>query len=58
MYTSSTEQLLFSLDERGIATITINRSEAMNALTWEIEEELSTVFRLSLIHISEPTRPY
>ena len=45
MYTSSTEQLLFSLDERGIATITINRSEAMNALTWEIEEELSTVFR-------------
>ena len=45
MYTSSTEQLLFSLDERGIATVTINRSEAMNALTWEIEEELSSVFR-------------
>lgn len=44
MYTSKCENILFSVDERGIATVTLNRPESLNALTWEMEQELADVF--------------
>lgn len=44
MYESKSSQLLFIVNELGIATVTINRPEAMNALNWDIELELSAVF--------------
>lgn len=44
MYESKTEQILFQVDERGVATVTLNRPEAMNALNWDMEKELTDVF--------------
>ena len=40
MYQSQCENILFSVNEAGIATITLNRSEVLNTLTWEMEMEL------------------
>lgn len=45
MYQSKCENILFSVDEKGIATVTLNRPEALNALTWDMEQELGNVFR-------------
>ncbi len=44
MYTSKCENILFSLDDQGIATVTLNRADALNALTWDMEKELGDVF--------------
>lgn len=44
MYESKCENILFSVDEKGIATVTLNRPEALNALTWDMEKELGDVF--------------
>ncbi len=44
MYTSQCENIAFSVDERGIATVALNREEALNALTWDMEQELANVF--------------
>lgn len=44
MYTSKCENLLVNIDERGVATITLNRAEALNALTWDMEKEIGDAF--------------
>ncbi len=44
MYTSKCENILFTVDDKGIATVTLNRAEALNALTWDMEKELGDVF--------------
>ena len=44
MYTSKCENILFTVDEKGIATVTLNRAEALNALTWDMEKELGDIF--------------
>ena len=44
MYTSNCENILFTMDERGVATVSLNRPEAMNALNWDMEKELSAIF--------------
>lgn len=44
MYVSKCENILFSVDDKGIATVTLNRPEALNALTWDMEKELADVF--------------
>ena len=44
MYTSKCENIRFSVDEKGIATVTLDRPEALNALTWDMEKELADVF--------------
>ncbi|MBR1456701.1 MAG: enoyl-CoA hydratase/isomerase family protein [Oscillospiraceae bacterium] len=43
MYTSKCENILFSVDERGVATVTLNRPESLNALTWDMEKEIGDV---------------
>lgn len=43
MYTSKCENILFSVDEKGVATVTLNRPEALNALTWDMEKEIGDV---------------
>ena len=49
---------LYDQDQQGIATITLNRPERLNALTFEVYRELTDTFAalreeraLSLIHI-------
>lgn len=44
MYTSKCENILFSVDEQGVAVVTLNRAEALNALTWDMEKELGDIF--------------
>lgn len=44
MYTSKCENILFTVDDKGIATVTLNRAEALNALTWDMEKELGDIF--------------
>lgn len=44
MYTSKCENILYSIDDNGVATVTLNRPEALNALTWDMERELGDVF--------------
>lgn len=44
MYESKCENILFGVDEKGVATVTLNRPEALNALTWDMEKELGDVF--------------
>lgn len=44
MYASQCEEILFSTDARGIATVTLNRAEALNALTWDMQIELTNIF--------------
>ena len=42
MYTSKCENIRFSVDEKGIATVTLDRPEALNALTWDMMEAFRT----------------
>ena len=44
--------------EGAIAIVTMDRPKALNALSDKTLNELDRIFTLSLIHISEPTRPY
>lgn len=44
MYISKCENILFTVDEQGVAIVTLNRPEALNALTWDMEQELGNVF--------------
>lgn len=41
MYTSKINEVLFDLDSNGVATITLNRPELMNALSWDIYREIT-----------------
>ena len=38
------QKFLFEKDEHGVATITLNRPERLNALTFEVYRELTDVF--------------
>ena len=44
--------------EGGVATITLDSPANRNALSRQLVAELNEALDLSLIHISEPTRPY
>lgn len=44
MYTSKCENILFSVDTLGIATVTLHRPEQLNALSWDMERELGDIF--------------
>ena len=52
------ENLDIDFPDDGIARITMNRPERLNALTLGLVDDLHSALDLSLIHISEPTRPY
>ena len=49
--------ILYEVEDE-IATITINRPEKKNAMSYKMLGDFIAVMDLSLIHISEPTRPY
>ena len=51
------QDILFDVSD-GIATITLNRPDKLNAFTGRMMYEIIAALDLSLIHISEPTRPY
>ena len=60
----SYENIMYQTDGR-LAFITLNRPEKLNALSNELRGEVFHALKeaeadraLSLIHISEPTRPY
>ena len=57
-----TEKNVLTEIREDIIIATLNRPEALNALNDDLMDELSKVVdqyeELSLIHISEPTRPY
>ena len=56
------EPYVLRSDSQGIATLTLNRPQQFNSLSSAmiaaLQSELDAIAALSLIHISEPTRPY
>ena len=50
--------VLSALTADGVRTITLHRPDRLNAMNRQLIDDVAAAFKLSLIHISEPTRPY